>query len=339
MVQEIRADDNAEGIIEGYVAVWDTIDSYNSRFQRGCFKKTLENRMGKIKVLWNHDTEQPIGKLIDIREDDHGLFVRAQLIMGVDKARETFDLIKGEAIDCFSFGFRTVKDKFDNGIQVITEVMLGEISPVVFEANPASKITAIRSADFMETDEARELMQRGYRLFSSLDYTLNDAWWETSDDSMVETITKAVSDFSTAYIAWTQEIIDLRSGDVRADVRSTNILSTEFRKMCKDKGFKIEDIAQNTSLTIEELRSLKAGKVIADVSKLSELGEDIISAHNEVRSKAVKTLCDELRAGINSAEATRIEALLKRSLPDNDSEVDVVAAMSEFRKKLLNEDK
>jgi len=89
LVQELRADDSEAGIIEGYIAVWGTVDSYNSSFQQGCFKKTIENRMNKIKVLWNHDTEQPIGKLTEIREDDHGLFVRAQLITDVNKASET----------------------------------------------------------------------------------------------------------------------------------------------------------------------------------------------------------------------------------------------------------
>jgi len=338
LVQEIRANEDDIGIIEGYVAVWDTIDSYNSRFQRGCFKKTLENRMGKIKVLWNHDTEQPIGKLTEIREDDHGLFVRAQLIMGVEKAKETFDLIKGEAIDCFSFGFRTVKDKFENGVQVITEVMLGEISPVVFEANPASQITGVRSTNFLETDDARELMQRGWRLFSSLDSTLDDIWWESSDDTIVTNVDSALNDFATEYRKWTQEVVDIRSGGTRMDINSVNGLATSFRKFCQDQT--IEEIAQNTTFTIEELRSLKAGKVIADVSKLTELNEEIQIAHNDVRSKAVETLCDELRLGINPAEATRINALLKKSLPDNDGEVeveDVVAYMNDFRKKLIKE--
>jgi len=339
LVQEIRANETDEGIIEGYVAVWDTIDSYNSRFQRGCFKKTLENRMGKIKVLWNHDTEQPIGKLTEIREDDHGLFVRAQLIMGVEKAKETFDLIKGEAIDCFSFGFRTVKDKFENGVQVITEVMLGEISPVVFEANPASQITGVRSTDFNETAEAKELRQRGYMLLSSLDMTLDDIWWgDVKSEEVVGLVNKATSDFANAYTSWAQQVIDIRSGGTRMDVDSKNELSTSFRKFCQDQT--IEDIAQNTSFTIEELRSLKTGKVIADVSKLIELNEEIQTTHNDVRSKAVETLCDELRLGINPAEATRIEALLKKSLPTITVGVeveDVVAYMNDFRKKLIKE--
>ncbi len=339
LIQELRADDSDEGIISGYVAVWDTVDSYNSRFQRGCFKKTIENRMNKIKVLWNHDTDTPIGRLTEIHEDDHGLFVRAQLITEVEKAKDTLNLIKGGAIDCFSFGFRTVKDKFEKGIQVITEVMLGEVSPVVFEANPASQITGVRAEDFLETDAARELHDRGWRLLRSLDITVEDIWWDSELADIVGLIDKATADFSTTYVQWAQEMIDLRSGGIRMDLHSVNDLAKSFRNYCEANEFDIESIAQTTSFTVEELRSLKSGKIIADYERISELSEDVYNAHNEVRGKAVETLCNELRAGINLAEATRIQALLNKSLvADDATEADeLLAFISDYRKNLIGD--
>ena len=336
LVQEIRADDSEEGIIEGYVAVWDTVDSYNSRFQRGCFKKTIENRMHKIKVLWNHDTEQPIGKLTEIREDDHGLFIRAQLITEVGKAKETFSLIKGGAIDCFSFGFRTIKDKFEQGVQVITEVMLGEVSPVVFEANAASKITGVRADDFMDTLEANELRQRGYKLMDALCETLDDIWWGNSDNIVkVGLISNATNAFSSAYTQWAQEIIDLRSVGIRMESTAINNLARDFRNHCVTNNLKLESIAQDTSFTLDELRLLKSGKTIINQERLIELSDELLASHNEVRSRAVETLCDELRAGINTAEATRIKALLQKSLHNEVD--DVVAFMSDFRNKLIGD--
>lgn len=341
LVQELRTDEEGTGIIEGYVAVWDTVDSYNSRFQRGCFKKTIQNRTNKIKVLYNHDIEQPIGKLTEIREDDHGLFVRAQLIDGVTQADDTLKLIKGGAIDCFSFGFRTVKQKFDNGIQVLTEVVLGEVSPVVFEANPASQITGVRSEDFAQTDEARELRERGWRLFSSLDITLDDIWWGDAPlEDVMGLVNKALTDFSIAYAAWTQEIIDMRSGGVRMDTHAINELSQEFRNYRKESGKTIEQIAQTSPFTVEELRSLQSGKTIADYDRISLLSDSLKVTHNAVRSEAIVTLCNELRAGLVPAEATRIEALLQKSLPAAQpahGADEVVAYLSEFRNTLTGD--
>jgi len=213
--------------------------------------------------------------------------------------------------------------------------MLGEVSPVVFEANPASKITKIRSEDFNKTDEARELRERGYRLFRSLDITLDDIWWGDFElTEVVNLISTAVADFSTNYVQWAQEIIDMRSGGVRMDINSGNELSIAFKNHCKDNDLSVEDIAQSTSFTLDELRSLKNGIFLADNNHLEELSDDIKTAHNSVRGKAVITLCDELRVGLNPAEATRIEALLQKSLPDSGAD-EVVAFMSDFREKLI----
>ena len=338
LVQEIRATDSDDkGVIEGYVAVWDTVDSYNSRFQRGCFKKTIENRMHKIKVLWNHDTGQPIGKLTEIREDDHGLFIRAKLVDGVAKADEALQLIKAGAVDCFSFGFRTVKQKFDQGIQVITEVMLGEVSPVVFEANPASQITGVRSEDFNDTVEADDLRRRGSCLMDALYTTLDDIWWSGTlpAEEIVSAIMKATGDFATSYTQWAQEVMDMRSGGVRMDLHTINGLAQSFRNYCEENSLSIEQIAQTTSFTIDELRSLKSGKIIADYDRLSELDDTIFESHNSVRSEAVTTLCNDLRAGINLAEATRIQALLQKSLHSEADEFN--ALMSDFRNNLIGD--
>lgn len=328
--KEIRADGD-QGIIEGYVAVWNTVDSYNSRFQRGAFKKTIQNRTDKIKVLYNHDIKQPIGKLLDIKEDNHGLFIRAQLITDVEKAKDTLSLIKGGAINCFSFGFRTIKQHFEKGVQVITEVMLGEVSPVVFESNSASKIISVRTEDFSETDEFRELQDRGPRLFRSLDETLLDIMWGSFDNKL-ELVSNAINDFNTAYLLWVQEIIDIQSGGVRMAIPTNNELSDAFNDYSKEKS--IETIAKETVFTVEELRNLKKGQFI-NGKDLSVLSQEIKNAHDSVRSKAVFTLCDELRAGINPAEAIRIDTLLQKSLPVEADEA--IAYMSEFRKKLIGE--
>lgn len=137
----------SEGIIEGYAAVWGTVDSYDSMFEKGAFAKTISERGQRIKLLWNHDSDTVIGRVTELREDEKGLFVRAQITMGVEKARDVFELIKDGAIDTFSFGFRTIKDEWgDKGIRLIKEVALYEVSPVTFEANPSAVITGTRSS-------------------------------------------------------------------------------------------------------------------------------------------------------------------------------------------------
>jgi len=328
---EIRTEGDA-GIVEGYIAVWDTIDSYNSRFERGAFKRTIKNRLHKIRMLWNHDQTQPIGKLIEIREDDHGVFIKAQLIMEVEKAKETFELIRGGAIDCFSFGFRTIKEHFENGVEVIEEVMLGEISPVVFEANGNSVVTSLRSDDFKETQNEQYLKSEGYRLFSALDYTIDDIWWGNSGvDEKIGLIDKAISDFHLAYAQWTKDVIESKKQEnVRRD---GNSLQLAFRNFLNDKSF--EELAQNTNLSIDELRSLSKGVLIPDHERLKSLDTVIYDAHQKIKAETLENVCNQLRAGINPAEATRIHALLNKSITSDN--IDLADNMKNFRNNLIGE--
>jgi len=321
LVRELRADESEKGIIEGYIAVWEQVDSYNSRFQRGSFKKTIQNRTDKIKVLYNHDIEKPIGKLLEIKEDDHGVFVRAQLVMEVENAKDTFNLIKGGAINALSFGFRTVKDKFENGIQVITEVQLGEISPVVFPGGEACLITGARSTDFNETDKISEMHNMRYRLINSLAETLEDIYWLDDNTEPLKMTEDTIDAFRASYLNLAKDLYP-------TDARSDNELINEFRKYLDGK--ELETIALTTSLTVDELKQLKRGSCITNKSKLIDLPDEVQKAHEQIRSKAVITLCDELRAGLSSAESTRIEGLLKRSLPEVIPTSDGAESLAEY---------
>ena len=350
---EIRADgQTGEGIVEGYVTVWNTVDDYRSTFQRGAFSKTIQERGGRIKVLWNH-TDEVIGKLLEIREDDKGLFTKIKLIEGVQRGRETYELIKAGAIDTFSFGFRTIKDKYEQGVRVITEAALMEVSPVIFEANSNAVVTDVRkkeneqagnpedtrATDFSETDSAIELQGRRYRLLRSLDETLFDILYnpDVPTEELVGMTDKALSDFSSAYLDWTQEAAFAMSGEeMRSrDLLERNELAQAFDNLIERRGESLEELAAATSLTISEVRALREGKTIVAYDKLLEIDEKVFAAHQQIRSGAVESLCSELRAGINSAEAKRITALCEKSIAKRDEGfTGAVDILSKFTKSL-----
>lgn len=139
---ETRAD--GEGIIEGYASVFGNVDSYNSIIQPGAFTDTLQKGLNKIKVLWNHDSDEPIGKLITAYEDSKGLFVRYRLSLLVQKAQDIYNLIRDGVIDSMSFGFNIDDYEVQDGILLIKKVNLWEVSPVTFAANGLAQITGAR---------------------------------------------------------------------------------------------------------------------------------------------------------------------------------------------------
>lgn len=298
-----------EGIVEAYLTKWDSVDSYKSTFKRGSFKKTFQERGGKIRLIWNH--EELAGKVLEAREDDYGPFVRVKFNLDTRSGKEAFSHVKHGDVDSFSFGFNVIKDGWKDGIREITEVRCMECGPVIFEANSQAKIVDVRADDFSQTFANTELRERGRKLRHALDETLDDVIWNTKDkNSIVPLIDKAISDFHGQYLAWLQEIFEMSDNqDKIRKISSKNDLSYAVRS-----ELDIEETVKATSLTESELDKLSKGKIlnIESRSKLVELPENIQNAHRLERRKAVESLCNELRqGGFTDGEKARFDALLK----------------------------
>lgn len=319
---EIRATTD-DGIIEAYLTKFGTVDEYRSTFTPGSFKKTFQERGEKIKMLWDHDNL--IGHVIECREDGYGPWIKGQINMETNAGREAFAHLKAGDVDAMSFGFSVVQDKIEDDIRVISEVRCMEVSPVIFPANEQAKIVNVRAEDFNETADLATLGQRGWLLIDALCRTLDDLWWSADGPDLAK-IKTATQDFSKAYVAWAKEYLAQESRTIPTD-------NTLVRALFDHSKGNLAAIAQETFLTLDELRTLAKGNTlpIDQRNKLAELPDEVQAAHQEQRSKAVKTLCNELReGGFNEAERTRFMGLLENKEPDPPSETTVIT--SEIRK-------
>ncbi|MCR4283282.1 MAG: HK97 family phage prohead protease, partial [Bauldia sp.] len=115
----------------------------------GAFRASLAKRgAAGIKLLFQHDPNQPIGVWTEIREDGEGLFVKGKLTTGVARAREVLSLIRAGALDGLSIGYRTVRGRTDakTGIRSLIEVDLWEISVVTFPMLPEARVASVKAA-------------------------------------------------------------------------------------------------------------------------------------------------------------------------------------------------
>ena len=83
------------GIIAGYASVFNIVDQHNDLIKPGAFK-SLDKQ--KIKFLWQHKAEEPIGVIEEIMEDEHGLYFKARLLLDLPQAKSAYNLIKAKAI-------------------------------------------------------------------------------------------------------------------------------------------------------------------------------------------------------------------------------------------------
>jgi len=172
----------SNGLIEGYGAVFGNKDLMGDICLPGCFAASLEAHKEAETMpamLMAHDQAAPVGKWLEMAEDDYGLFIKGRLTMGIPAAKDAFQLALDNVLS-LSIGYSTVKGHYDQEQQanILEAVNLGEISFVALAANSAAKITsvknlstvrdyerALRSDYGLSSREARKLVQGGWKAF------------------------------------------------------------------------------------------------------------------------------------------------------------------------------
>src|SRR5690242_3972568 len=100
---------NNKGVFTGYASIFNVTDDHRDMIVPGAFRQSLEQyerNNSYPKLLWQHDSNQPIGIWEFIDEDNCGLYVEGKLILEVQQAREAHALLRNRAIDGLSIGYR-----------------------------------------------------------------------------------------------------------------------------------------------------------------------------------------------------------------------------------------
>lgn len=141
-----------KGEFSGYLSVFGNVDSYREIVMPGAFAESLAEWKQKNRlppILWQHNSERPIGPFTKMEEDERGLYVEGRLLVDdVKDAKEAYALLKNQVIGGMSIGFRTVGQEWDEDERVrrLTKLDLWEGSIVTFPANEEAQVEAIKTA-------------------------------------------------------------------------------------------------------------------------------------------------------------------------------------------------
>lgn len=155
-VFEIKSIDE-KGVFSGYGAVFGVVDSYNERVLKGAFLASLARHAEKNTMplmFYNHSSFREIGEWLEMREDEHGLFVSGRLWIdgpnpdpdalkayrGMTKQRGKMGLSIGYSVPEGGAGYNSGLKTTD-----LVAVDLWEVSPVVFPANDEARIDHVRN--------------------------------------------------------------------------------------------------------------------------------------------------------------------------------------------------
>lgn len=164
---ETRKGDNDALVIEGYFARFDDVyklfDGATESIARGAFTESMN---GDVRVLYNHNADIVLARssagTLTLKQDDVGLWGRAELDSGDTDAVNAYRRIQRGSITGCSFGFdiedetRTVNPDGTVHWTINKVNPLFEVSPCVFPAYEGTSISAREKEFEAVTNEMRE---------------------------------------------------------------------------------------------------------------------------------------------------------------------------------------
>lgn len=155
--------DRKEGIVEAFAAVIGNKDNVNDVIVPGAFSASLAKR--HPRAVWHHSWKDPIGKVLEIEEVSPtdfrvtpemraagagGLWVKVQFNLNTQRGRDAFEDVAFFGKDFgWSIGYKTRQSDFDpkQNANLLKEIDLYEVSPVLHGANPLAGTLSIKSED------------------------------------------------------------------------------------------------------------------------------------------------------------------------------------------------
>lgn len=168
----------AAGTVHGYAATFDREpDSYGDVIRAGAFDATVKDWAEKRKagiylpLLYGHNTEDPeynIGRVVDMGQDERGLWVRAEFDADNQKAQYVRKLATEGRLYQFSFAY-SVNDaapvELENGTKAneLRDLTIYEVSLVQIPANQHAEIVDVKRAQPDKKDAGADAMLEALR--------------------------------------------------------------------------------------------------------------------------------------------------------------------------------
>lgn len=144
--------DPVKGIVTGYFSHFGNVDSDGDIVMAGAFAKTIidrgpDSKQPRIKHLLNHRPEQPLGKIMVLKEDAAGLYYESK-VGNHTAGKEFIKMVESDLITEHSIGYRVVKSEPDTTkkANLLIELQMWEGSSLTgWGANSETPLTGLKA--------------------------------------------------------------------------------------------------------------------------------------------------------------------------------------------------
>lgn len=182
------------GEFTAYGSVFGVVDSYGDVIERGAYKKTLKAWKAKKRLpamLWQHQSDMPVGVYTDMQEDEYGLRITGKLALETNAGRDAWTLLKMGAISGFSIGFALPPSSWyvQDDLRHIKEIDLWEVSIVTFPACEQAQLTQIKEGIAVSEENMKDLvfaLQKSVENFHSTQQQIFESMKARSDEGRAD---------------------------------------------------------------------------------------------------------------------------------------------------------
>jgi len=224
LTASIKDMDIKQGIVTGYAASFNTLDSDGDIITPGAFAKTISDQgpdsvQPRIKHLLNHNTSQPLGKPLILKEYATGLYYESK-IGSNDVAVDFMKMVDSGLITEHSIGFSTIQRQSNqDGTTLLKELKLWEFSSLTaWGANQFTPLIGVKELPNIKNRIERLLSACKSGTFTDTTFTfleqellyLQKAFTDIStqpEPIVVAIVPEPVHDFADAIKSFTSSLI------------------------------------------------------------------------------------------------------------------------------------
>ena len=142
--------------IKAYACVFGNVDSWGDLIEPTACDKFLKSEdADRMRLCYQHNMSEVIGVITDKGVDTTGMWIEADII-DTTTGKDVMKLIKAGAINEFSIGYRAdgyryeKREGYEYEIRILTDITVGEVSPVSRAANPKAVLLDAKADNFKQ---------------------------------------------------------------------------------------------------------------------------------------------------------------------------------------------